>query len=746
MDCFHCSAQIDQTWEYCALCGARAGRTFFENLEFSGPGPFPLTFRTEGKPVRYEVHDHQAVTVDRPHGTAVGNTTLWLEVRTNGAQTQHLTVVSWDGERADLWEVESCRTSTITIRIVEAVDRLSVFPATLIFRPGQHTRRVKVFNGGSLARRLEFTATNGVVVTMPGNRDLQPNEETTLEVKIDAGVKDGSVKLSFRTLGHNGALNREVDLAIHAIPGGIAHVPDAFVGIDFGTANTTVSFRLFGAIVAQVLDLFGQGNRIPTEVFVPSSDKSTWVYGKQAFNEYTASLENGAFARNIKTALRQNPDSCIPGSDTVTYRHVATDFLRRILVEVVLPHVRSHCPDALEAKSLEFCFTTPVLDQGIELEEYQACLLDCARSAGYSQFGQVVFGLEPVAAASFVLREMQHGIQPGGKVVVFDSGGGTTDVCVGTLVVESSLVRLRDIETFDVPYDHARNFGGSTVTWALGKIWSSKYESAVRELVQHHDSNPPDKDPFFLEAAKPDQSLPLDEGELQFNPKWPWPDKYPYLWQETNRIKESAGQSAAFLYDRETLPGGATNPVKLTKRTLASLTGDFCQRFSTRLQAIAREMPTAKWFLIGGNMRLPGLAEHLSTVGAATAVPGDDLDLAVGKGASWLGEWVTGGLPYGLLIKVHEQEARLELGFRPSPGARHAVGGNLVVSTGQKLAVELRASISGADLQIGDWEIPCDFESDHGYVKFHYFVDFPFVTLQASETEGEILWRETYEL
>lgn len=700
MVCPHCGKGVRAHWIFCACCGSRQGTITLRQARFelAGPGPHSISFEQEGPaPIFFTVVAVTPLTVSPISGHAQRLQTIsveWEDERISHAEFEILTA---DSRRLSIWETDAFRRRTVTCDLVQRKFDVRPFPATAVFTPNRRARKLTLSNFGTgtwqIARiekppRVRCQHDPSIVIGRHG--------EVALEVEIDAGAENGDLTIHLAPADNHGAEGGRLVVPVAVIAGEMNGVPDVHVGVDFGTSNTSVAYRQRGTPTAQALDIFGQGSRIPTEVYcTPGVPPRDWKYGREAFVEYSNQGMRGPLVSGMKSVLREDPDRTITNGE-VTYRQVLVEFLKQLLTSVILPFVGKHNEEALEGR-IEFMFSVPVLDDDVEQAHYREVLLTAAREAGYGAYGTISTCLEPTGAASYLLREMKVPVQPGRKLVVFDSGGGTTDICVGTVEQRDGQLELRDIRTESAPF-HGRQFGGTTVTWVMGRLWSMDddaakgYVPALRELASSLQPSPESDGPdassesreTFLEHSSPDDNAP--EWRV-----WSWPKKYVGLWRLVDgaKIDASVADSSVKVGGYEVLQSGSDNPLVVSPALLTSISNNFVKGCRTLLSEV---LGANEVCFVGGNCRLPGLMSNVADAASprmSHPVPGNDLDLAVAKGAVWISEWMRGGLPYGLAVVFQSGIPKeIRLGSQFVLGHAERVGTSYEVDPNQTCSVE----------------------------------------------------------
>ncbi|MFT6046266.1 MAG: putative chaperone protein, partial [Arenicella sp.] len=160
------------------------------------------------------------------------------------------------------------------------------------------------------------------------------------------------------------------------------------VGLDFGTANTSVAISSAGQ--TDVLNLEGQGGSIPSTLFFDFEDGTT-VFGEAAFERYYFG-DRGRFLRSFKSAL---------GTSTVDHiiRIKLNTYSIKDIIQQYIGEVLSRAETKLDAKIRNLVVGRPVsfVDDNPEADRLaEAALRDVVTKLGVDN---IEFQLEPIAAA-----------------------------------------------------------------------------------------------------------------------------------------------------------------------------------------------------------------------------------------------------------------------------------------------------------------------------------------------------------
>ena len=470
-------------------------------------------------------------------------------------------------------------------------------------------------------------------------------EEGELQVMVDGGKMTAEIK----------SLKPSAPVAI----------PPYTVAIDFGTSHTSIALRKAGTKEASFLSP-DKSNRFPTVIYCRTPQDSSWLFGPEAAKAFAqdGGQRRGKLVLELKNFLRQPDEDLFDEWPGITPRKVLVWYFQRLLVDLVMPYFVQR--DKASAKSLRFIFSFPVLDGQAELEKQRETTLDAARAAGFERFGKVEWAYEPVCAACYVLlaREDTH-LSPGERIMVFDSGGGTTDICIGTVEREGNHLTLRNIVTAAATLGEGIQFGGTRITSRLGKKLNQVYGRDLQIRVMYawgeNDPNLP-KYKHFLEADDADVFGPEE--------KKPWPVKFADLFALVDAAKivqATAPDEEAHVYAE--VGSGRGRGISLSPFMTSETAREGMELVKPSLaDLMSKEVPD-KVFAVGGNSLIPEIRRALGELvfSPQEALTNDERNLAVVTGGLWVRELVLNTLPYGLEVTGMGSELIYAAGSRPDP-------------------------------------------------------------------------------
>ena len=199
------------------------------------------------------------------------------------------------------------------------------------------------------------------------------------------------------------------------------------VGLDFGTANTSVAVNSDGQ--TSVLNLEGQGDSIPSTLFFGFDDDYI-EFGEAAFERYYFG-DRGRFLRSFKSAL---------GTSTIdhTIRVKLNTYSIKDIIQQYIGEVLARSEEMLGSQIKNLVVGRPVsfVDDNPQADKLaQDALQDVVSNLGVEN---IEFQLEPIAAA------LNYGVTVRGEemVLVIDIGAGTADFSVVKFLSDGSAENL----------------------------------------------------------------------------------------------------------------------------------------------------------------------------------------------------------------------------------------------------------------------------------------------------------------
>jgi len=514
---YGCDQELSSDWKFCPVCGCPTGHIQIPgdqltvDLRHNTQETKTLRLRNSGfTPVKAEIGLEPAVdqlrfVADQENRVTIMPGQLFdvkLQIPPIAAQEKslgYLTLVCWDKYVDECGEPTSRRLRIKIVGEVESPGEVTVVEEVAIFRTDLTERDITLLNTGrapvevpdvNVPQGYEVTPASGVI---PGAQAGIPGK-LTFKVKRRWNVTDvpEDSKLVFRT----GNKQEYAVMLSCPPPPNNCRLPRAIVAIDFGTASTSVAFRKRSEKNVSEKNVSEQGilddvsflspfgtdtRRFPTRIHV-GRDR-TITCGFAATEAYKEDLTAGYLFREIKSLLRNTKDvhvypelladnaqEFIKGAFGENWREsLVTAYLKWLHDDLIQPEIR----DRLKANNpyVLYVFSLPALDYGIDGGQFytrqQEAMERCIRDAGFPM-ENVHFAFEPVCAALALLHPKDsswpklntpdYPVLPDTSMVVFDSGGGTTDVVLTrvevdnennlSLVVEGCLGVDNDLQTF----------------------------------------------------------------------------------------------------------------------------------------------------------------------------------------------------------------------------------------------------------------------------------------------------------
>ncbi|HLK61363.1 MAG TPA: hypothetical protein VKU00_32740 [Chthonomonadaceae bacterium] len=500
-----CEAPLREDWQFCPLCGRKNVAVALEGAVFQidprQNRPLALRIRMDG-----HVAISGWVTFDDNTLRCVGSRYFALSRERSLAnvmveaptikeeQRVNVYLHTYNGRKdrnPDLaWQeqVEESQPQLLTLRPLQP-SRLEVDEALLIFHSGLRERRIHLRNPGDEPLTVTLAGLPLGYRLASGNMQfhLAPQGQAVLDIALD----DRNVPRPTETLTLQGSgQSHTVTLYRRADRRNPLRRPRYVVGLDFGTRNSSAILR---DIEVEDPRLAVSAIDIPRE---PTCLYYSMRTGKAYFGEkaiaarlLSDSPDSGIFVERLKEYLILDDEPFqqraaqlgVPDTERFTVDKLLTRYLQywKGLIDKTI-HERT----AGAEPYVHYVFSVPVLDRGPLYHRHVGRMKAALQAAGFPMEDEESYSFvqEPVAAALYfligkarnealnlriegMLRKAQ--LAQGTPFVVIDSGGGTTDVVLGMVKVESSgKVKLEVQATLGLDED-ARRFGGADVTDAL---------------------------------------------------------------------------------------------------------------------------------------------------------------------------------------------------------------------------------------------------------------------------------------
>lgn len=433
----------------------------------------------------------------------------------------------------------------VTLKPAEPLE-IKVFPNALFYTSGSHSRSFVLRNTGGIAVVVKSIHAPIGFVAKPVDGSAEqtlvpagPPVKYVLE-RTDPDAKPGELVVFGTKAGAPGSVT-PAELALASVLPIVPISPPIratrVIGVDFGTSNTSVVFRDTTDDFVKFLpgEDTALGERWPSAILVKGRSSADWIFGQAAIDGYLPGKHR--LVNELKTYLRRSDEPCEEWLPECSKQRLLAWYLSELRRQVIEPFLAEY--DGPVTQEVHFVFSLPVLDSG-ELADLQKLrLMEAIQAAGFgdpTDESKFSYPTEPECAAMFFLRQSRTDssrfpFDDGDRILVFDSGGGTTDIALCTVKVQGNDMSLgsdiRQVGAYTPEgrrADPSMQFGGTTVTQGLG---------------------------FITNKAKPDKLLPIALSEHQLPPEMysefdstesaglapEDPDRYPYSrWY--NRFKK----------------------------------------------------------------------------------------------------------------------------------------------------------------------------------------------------------------
>lgn len=452
-----------------------------------------------------------------------------------------------DGPRSleeDPWEPPELRSITLPITVETRAYDIRLGQDIAIFHDDQNKREILLSNFGkvgdrvSQAQLVDAKAKQCYQVIpggysywpVPGSEGLDKHMGKDAYQVIRIAGSDAPERTELRLEMEKGPAQ---SVTLYSCPPTrtARAVPEVIVGIDFGTAFTTVAVRPYqktaGAVdPVQFIEHNGE-KRFPTRIWLGFSGEMEFSF-EATERAQREDINRGFLLRGIKTLLRDEKtlDFYPLGEDEKRKEQVLTylkrrsgdrwniwvvgQYLKWVYETLIKPHLRVHFGS--NSPAVQFVFTLPVLDYGQEGEpqynQQSEKMKDAVRMAGFP-VEQTEYYFEPVCAAIGMLtpppdiKELapnQFRLKGGEQIALFDSGGGTTDIALLEAASgPNGELQLKVNRCLGVDKAGA-TFGGETITDLLLEILN-KYEKEIEKSGLDKNSITEDTLLQFIEGS-----------------------------------------------------------------------------------------------------------------------------------------------------------------------------------------------------------------------------------------------------
>lgn len=569
-----CATPVERNWKFCPTCGCVLGvvepppSVAFRITPDQATGRIQLDYKGQvAVKVAASVGSDMAGAFSLPDTERLISAPSALPVQIDpsrcvGGVRGSIRIVTYDGTRnaSHYWIPLPQRVHNVEIDADLAEGpRLVPDPSILFFRFGQAARTVRLTNEGDLPVRLDlveppagFRSTGSL-----DRHELAPGEMVEVAIEPQAGARDGSLRVSFQGGGI-------IEVPIVCFPAPPPRpVVRYVVAIDFGTSNTTVGIRDTQTEEFEFLDdphSPGKSSRFPTAVLLRGADPETWEYGQRAIDEYDPNRHQIVY--ELKSYMRTDREPFAKRWSSCTIDAIVTWYLRRLRLDIIEPELARR--SAGSRSDVHFIFCLPVLDHGPQYERQRRRYETAIKASGILELGEYSFQYEPVCAALYFLQGRKsgaprHSFDEGDQVLVFDSGGGTTDIAGFTVHEVDGAIEMQNVRQVGSHREGgeagaSHQFGGTTLTQLIGFYkYTSKPErgggARLLAFVNEHDGR---NLPTFDESLKLTESgfksiVPADAEDGGESLRWH--RRFPRFY----RLVEDKKRALALLPDKDDL-------------------------------------------------------------------------------------------------------------------------------------------------------------------------------------------------
>ncbi len=458
-----CGLLLTDGDQFCSSCGRRSGRLADLapqvinlspsetewNLPLQNHGPGTLPYRIEVSTPHIEV-------IGMPSGEILGGNNQSIRLRLVPDAPPQVTAVAtiWtrDAARRSWWIKDEEREVRVPVTVSRKLAATLYVPAlTLLFADAAPSQCLHLFNHGDETAVATIQAPSSFRLS----RTLDLQGERVLSLSIE-GRSDAAVwVMQTAPIGLErtlevicGTQKFSVDLQPLLPPNSAVFKPDYVVGIDFGTSNTSLRLRTVSS--PDVIPASIGEDRFPSALFINPTYPKSALIGQAALLawEDPTKPEDAFFVSGIKTLVRLELEPYISHGPLWS----VANLLRLYLTELRrMIHEYLDKEGIKDENNILYVFTLPVLDSGGEGVKYarqEDRMRRAAEQAGFPDDTDLVWTItEPRAAAQQIAHVLPtyagmagfpSGIGPGTRLCVVDAGGGTTDVCVGTLKIDDT--------------------------------------------------------------------------------------------------------------------------------------------------------------------------------------------------------------------------------------------------------------------------------------------------------------------
>ncbi len=499
---------------------------------------------------------------------------------------------------------------------------------------------------------------------------IEPGQWVAISLKHDYALRTAG-DYPLKALADDNVLSV---MTLHILTPAPARILDeGIVGIDFGTSHSSISWRLCrnlpntpDNIVFLTPEGETQSERFPTLVWL--SLKGEMQFGSEARTCYNSDPTRGILFHEIKTLLR-DPDNIhadhfrsgnliVKGIEPLASKILGlswrelliTSYLQWLFRSAIQPAIMKYIQN--RGAAVRYVFSLPVLDHSHEkhvlYESQESGMKRCIQNAGFPM-DRVEFAFEPVCATLGLLSPRpkwprlgtsDYPVKNEDQILVFDSGGGTTDVALSEMQTEegnAGRIRLRVLNCLGVGHN-LDTFGGEWVTERLHQVLEDPAEISKKKYGKWFEGTLdfPELTTYLESDGEERRELRSEDIE--------------------RKVKFVIGKGEAYKGLQGTILPSLLDI--LLEEKLASLKEEI-----ERIIASPGALAKVRYYLfVGGNMRMHPMRRqgvlimrdpNPNSSGRLLLLPDSDLQLAVGYGAAWEPDArVLNSAPYSFQIRL----------------------------------------------------------------------------------------------
>jgi len=341
---------------------------------------------------------------------------------------------------------------------------------------------IEMINSGDIAVRLVSCKIDNQWMELASDLPviLEPGKIEAISIKLNTGsflndlispiTRSGSVSLSFECTDFDYAIpSKTIELIAN-----IAMMPEyeGIVAIDFGTTNSCCAVESGTPAQPSEMAPLDGSPMLPSVIYYINDDeKKGYIVGQRALTFSRMPDTNPSTVRSIKRRLGQRER--VPVILDETKRQI--DFLP----EEITGHIVKEIIDNAE-KHLNRRITRCVVTHPARFFRPQIMALE---RAFQEECGVEIAALvnEAVAAAFDAILNQDKSANPEYTIIVYDFGGGTTDIALIRVRDSVDAEGIREIAPETLGVDGKRRLGGDDVTEKLISLILEKCENELSQ-------------------------------------------------------------------------------------------------------------------------------------------------------------------------------------------------------------------------------------------------------------------------